>query len=132
MAQAIQHLLDIGAIEKVPESHTSKGMYSNLSLVPKKNGDVRAILDMKWLNKRIRKRKFKMETLRSIISAVQRGDFMASIDLSEAYLHIPILLSHRQYLCFCYNQQKFQYRALPFGLKSAPRVFTKVLVALIS
>lgn len=76
--QAIQHLLDTGAIEPVSE----------VFIVPKKNGDVRAIVDLKWLN--CGKRKFWIETLRSKTSSVQKEDFMVSIDLSETYLHILI------------------------------------------
>lgn len=59
------------------------------------------------------------------------GDFLALIDLSEAYLHMPIRPSHRKYLCFSYGSKHYQYRALPFGLSAALRVFTKLLVALV-
>lgn len=57
---------------------------------------------------------------------------MSSIDLTEAYLHVPILPEYRQYLSFCYNGNHFQYQALPFGLSSAPRVFTKIMAALMA
>ncbi|XP_013930876.1 PREDICTED: uncharacterized protein LOC106556402 [Thamnophis sirtalis] len=52
-----------------------------------------------------------------------------SIDLKEAYLHVPICKAHRRYLRFTYAGQHYQYRAMLFGLSSAPRMFTKVLVA---
>lgn len=39
---------------------------------------------------------------------------------------------HRRFLRFAYNREHFEYRALPFGLKSSPRVFTKVLVTLVA
>ncbi|XP_013908044.1 PREDICTED: uncharacterized protein LOC106538149 [Thamnophis sirtalis] len=54
---------------------------------------------------------------------------MASIDLMEAYLHIPIFPGHRKYLRFSYLGIHYQYRALPFGLASVPQTFTKVLAA---
>lgn len=57
------------------------------------------------------------------------GDFLTSIDLSEAYLHIPIHPSRMKFIRFSYGHHHYQYRALPFGLSSAPRVFTKILVA---
>nr|XP_056700699.1 complement factor H-like [Euleptes europaea] len=37
-----------------------------------------------------------------------------------------------RFLRFAHNQQHFQFRALPFGLTSGPRVFTKVLVTLVA
>nr|XP_056700756.1 tetratricopeptide repeat protein 39A [Euleptes europaea] len=73
-----------------------------------------------------------METLRSIMEALQVGQFLTSLDLKEAYLHIPIHPSHRRFLRFCYAKRHYQFRALPFGLASAPRVFTKILVMLVA
>lgn len=50
---------------------------------------------------------------------------MTSIDLKEAYLHVPIRASHRK---FTYSNCHFQYWAMPFGLSSALRTFMKLLV----
>ena len=49
------------------------------------------------------------------------GEWVSSIDLSDAYLHIPIHPSSRKYLRFCYKAQVFQFTSLPFGLATAPR-----------
>lgn len=78
LESAIQHLLDIRVIERLPRHHRAKGAYS-IFIISKKNGDARAILDLKWLNKKIRKKKFKMETRCSILATVQKGDFMSSL-----------------------------------------------------
>lgn len=88
------------------------------------------MLDLKWLNLCIEKHKFKMETVKSIEAALEK-ELMTSIDLSEVYLHVSIRRSHRQFLIFAYTEQHYQYRVLLFGLVAAPRVFTKVLVALV-
>ncbi|XP_070805019.1 uncharacterized protein [Pituophis catenifer annectens] len=127
MNQAVQHLLQIHAIEEVPHDQWKQGYYSILFVVPKRSGGWRAILDLKNLNSYIVYRRFKMCSLTSILQGIRPNDFLVSIDLMEAYLHIPILPKHRQYLRFSYAGKHFQYRALPFGLASAPRVFTKVL-----
>ena len=50
-------------------------------------------------------------------------------DLRDAHLHLPIFAPQRKYLRFCVQSQHFQFRALPFGLAIAPRVFTKVMAA---
>lgn len=50
------------------------------------------------------------------------------MDLTDAYLHIPVFPGHHQYLQFCVEGRHYQFCALPFGLSSAPRVFTKMLV----
>lgn len=74
-------------------------------LVPKRNGDWRAIWDLKWLNRFLKYRK--LEMWKSIVASVQKGDYLASVELMEAYLHILILKKHRRYLSFCYRKFHF-------------------------
>ena len=54
------------------------------------------------------------------------GAWATSIDLTDAYLHIPVHPEHRKFLTFQYRGQSLVFRALPFGLFTAPRVFTRV------
>ena len=55
------------------------------------------------------------------------GEWVSSIDLSDTYLHIPIHPNSRKYLRFCYKSQVFQFTSLPFGLATAPQVFTMIV-----
>lgn len=73
-----------------------------------------------------------METWRSIAAALRKGGFLAFIDLEEAYFHVPIFPAHRRFLRFSYGSLHYQYRAIPFGLRSALQVFTKILVAVVA
>lgn len=85
-------------------------------------------MDLKYVNKFIRLHHFHMESLCSITKVHQPREFLTSLDLTEAYLHIPIHPGHRRFLRFCVGEQHLQFKALPFGLSTAPRVYTKVLV----
>jgi hypothetical protein len=120
-------LLAKDAIEIVPPSEALEGYYSTFFLVPKKDGGQRPILNLKPLNLLMKKQPFKMVTLRSVIKAVQPGDWLYSLDLKDAYFHIPVRPSHRKFLRFAMFHQAFQFKVLPFGATAAPRVFTKVL-----
>jgi hypothetical protein len=64
-----------------------------------------------------------METPVSVRDAVREGDWATSIDLTDAYFHIPIHRSFRKWLRFMWNGEAFQFRALPFGLSLALWVF---------
>ena len=68
-----------------------------------------------------------MLTLAQVLQALEEEDWLVSLDLQDAYFHIPIYLSHRKYLRFCLGGQHYQFKVLPFGLTTTPRVFTKVL-----
>ncbi|XP_070591658.1 uncharacterized protein [Erythrolamprus reginae] len=126
----IAHLLDIRAIEQVPRQEVGKGFYSRIFLVPKTSGGYRMILNLKQLNIYIKYRRFHMHSLQTILPSIRSRDLLTSIDLKEAYLHVPVHPAHREFLRFCSEGVHYQYRAMPFGLSSAPRTFTKLLDAL--
>ena len=52
---------------------------------------------------------------------------MTSIDLSDAYLHIPIHPDFRKYLRICVDGKVLQFSSLCCGRNAAPTVFTKML-----
>ena len=68
-----------------------------------------------------------METPESIRASLIPGEWVSSIYLSDAYLHIPIHQNSRKYLRFCHNSQVFQITFLPFGLATALQVFTMIV-----
>jgi hypothetical protein len=127
MTQVIDKLLAKGAIEEVTNLN-SLGHYSILFLRRKTSGDFRPILDLKVLNKCIVNSKFRMESARSIQEAMKPDEWACSIDLTDAYFHIPVNKGFRKYLRFAVLGKAYQYRALPFGLLIAPRVFTAVML----
>ena len=119
LATCIQSLLSKNAIERV-ENVKSLGFYSRLFLVPKPHQRWRPVIDLSRLNTFLHVEKFKMETPESIRTSLIPGEWVSSIDLSDAYLHIPINPNSRKYLRFCYKAQVFQFTSLPFGLATAP------------
>lgn len=120
------------AVEPVPLGQKGIGFYSTYFTVPKKDGGIRPILNLKPFNQFLRKRKFKMETLQTIISIMQPGAWLASVDLKDAYFHVPIAREFRKFLRFQINGVALQYKVTPFGLSPAPLLFTKVVLILIA
>ena len=128
----VDELLLKGAVESVPPGQEKDGFYSTYFTVPKKDGGIRPILNLRLFNRCLRQETFKMETLQSILPASQAGSWLASIDLKDAYFHVPIIKEHWKYLRFCILGQHLQYKVTPFGLSPAPRLFTRVVLALIA
>lgn len=50
----------------------------------------------------------------------------------DAYLHIPIYKHHQKYLRFTIEEIHYQFKCLLFGINTAPRVFSKILLATIA
>ena len=101
---------------------------SPIFLTPKKEpGTFRVIFNLKHLNQSVTYRKFKMDTLESAIKLMKPGCYMTCVDLQDAYYSIPMSPLFRKYLKFAWRGRLYQFRALPMGLISSPRIFTKVL-----
>jgi len=121
----VQKLLTKGAIVRV---QPCPGQFlSRLFLVRKKDGSFRPVVNLKPLNQFMVKAHFKMEGINMVKDLLLRNDWMASIDLKDAYLSVAIEEEHRKYLRFVWADQMYEFQCLPFGLSSAPRVFTKLL-----
>ena len=126
LATCIQSLLSKNTIERV-ENVKCLGFYSHLFLVPKPHQSWRPVIDLSRLNPFLLVEKFKMETPESIRTSLIPGEWVTSIDLSDAYLHIPIHPNSRKYLRFCHRSQVFQFTSLSFGLATTPQVFTMIV-----
>ncbi len=97
LRQELSSFLQKGAIEEVPQSDIEQGFFSRYFLVPKRDGSLRPILDLRHLNFSLYKGKFKMLTMKTIMSQVQEGDWFVTIDLKDAYFHIQVVQRHRRF-----------------------------------
>ena len=88
MDQEISKLLAKWAICAVP--FTTQAFYSRIFLVPKKDGDMRPVIDLSSLNQFIETHHFQMEHLCSLKTLQQKGYYMTKLDLKDAYLSVPI------------------------------------------
>ena len=113
------------AIQHLPR--VSSGLYSNMFMVPKKGVGQRPIINLKYLNKFVKSEHFKMEGLHTVKALLQKNDWMTKIDLKDAFFMVPIAPQFHKFLLFSVGMQTYQFRCLPFGLCTVPRVFTKVL-----
>ena len=89
-------MLAKGALEIVLDP--GPGFYSRLFLVEKATGGWRPVIDLPPLNGFVRQTPFKMETAASVLLSVRDGDFLASVDLKDAYFQIPVHRSSRKLL----------------------------------
>ena len=125
LEEEVANLLLKGAVEKIDP--VSPGFYSRIFIVLKKNGKSRLIIDLSPLNKYVCVQNFRMETQRKVRNAIYPNDWAFSLDLTDAYLHVPIHKQSRKFLRFSLNGQIFQFKALAFGLSTSPFVFTYLM-----
>ena len=124
-------MLDKHAIEPVSSCHPKGGYYSRLFLVCKKSGGWRPVINLSRLNRHVITSLFKMETLDSVRLSLRKHNWAISLDLTDAYFHIPIHPKSRRFLRFHFMGKTYQFRALPFGLAPAPYVFSRTVKAVV-
>jgi len=121
----IQKLLDK---EVIALSDNEEGqILSNIFTRKKKDGGHRMILDLSGLNEFVVYRHFKMDTFETARALITQNCYMASLDLRDAYYSVPIANSDTKFFKFSWNNSLYHFRALPNGLSSGPRLFTKLL-----
>ena len=125
LLEPLHQLTNKNAVELV-KNQESLGFYNWLFLLPKPNNKCRPLLHLSNLNKFLKAEKFKMETPETIRTSLQTGEWVTSIDFKDIYFHINIQNQSRKYLRFHVQGKTYQFKALPFGLSTAPLEFTVV------
>ena len=73
-----------------------------------------------------------MEGVNTLRHIIRQGDWLAKVDLKDAYFSVALNPAQRKFFCFKWRGKIFQYVSMPFGLGPAPRIFTKILKPIIS
>ena len=126
LEEEIAALVQKNALEEVRDTNT-QGFYARMFLVTKKTGDWRPIIDLSVLNTFLDTQTFKMESAESIRASLPQGWWTFSIDLKDAYFHVPVHPASRKFMRIFFQGKVYQFKALPFGLSPAPWLFTKVV-----
>ena len=90
----IKRLLAIGCINEVKRAE--RLFLSNIFTVPKKNGDLRLVSNLKDLNQFLAFHHFKMESFQTAKDLIQEEDWMIKLDLKEAYHSVPVTSDHQR------------------------------------
>lgn len=122
----INNLVELGIISK---SKSLKIYPNNIFIISSNHRSTkdRLIFDMAKLNKSINRKKFTMTKISEIIPHLYENNFACSFDIKKAYFHIPINDKYKKYFSFKFNNTKWEFNAMPFGLNTAPYIFTKFI-----
>ena len=107
--------------------HVQGEFLSPIFSVPKKNGKICLILNLKQFNQHIPYVHFKMQNISTVLDMITTNCYMATLDLKDAYYCVKIDKNSQKYLRFVYNNKLSQYTVYPNGLSSCPSHFTKLM-----
>ena len=131
-------ILELIACNRIKEIQSPAYVTSPLSVVCQASSKNRLILDLNQLNKYVKKDHFKinLDDWEIAIQYFQSDALLFSFDLKSGYHHVEIDPQYHKYLGFSWSihgvQRYFRFTVLPFGLSSAPWIFTKIMKPLVT
>ena len=108
----------------MPTKHEPGEFIPPIFSVPKPNGQIWLILNLKKFNQFISTAHFKMDNIHTVSQLITHNCWMASIDLKDAYYSVKIEPSSQKYLKFSHNNTLYQFTVFPNGICTCPRKFT--------
>ena len=131
--EAISELIERGCVKEVLNP---PNFINPLHVVQQSSGKCRLILDLSYLNRFIWKQSVRFEDIRTVFDLFQSGYISFTFDLKSGYHHVELFPDHRQYLGFSWNfgsvVKHFVFTVLPFGMPSAPYIFSNFVRSLIT
>ena len=101
--------------------------FSRLFTRAKKNGKLRPVIDLSDLNRLLKIPTFKMETVSVISRAISGILWATSVDIEDAYFHVPMNWEFHKFLAFRLKGKTYVFQFLPFGLSPAPWGFSRII-----
>ncbi len=123
--EQVQQLLQNNCIQSILKAQAH--CILPIGVVPKKKNKLRLILDCRYVNEHMACCPFKQKGIEAVPTQIQQGDLLASIDLESGFHHVTINPFYRRFLCFQWKGSTYCWNVLPFGLKSAPYIFYKIV-----
>ena len=120
---------------RIKETRAPPYIVSPFTVTKSSHNKPRLILDLRYVNCFVYKDKIKFDDWRTMQDFVDKKGFLYKFDISKGYHHIDIDKNHQKYLGFSWKIDRkirhFMFTVLPFGLCSAPFIFTKVMRSLV-
>lgn len=122
--EALTKLEESGIISPVKHSKWA----SPIVPVVKQDGSIRICGDFKaTVNQAMDVDPYPLPTVEEIYARLAGGKHFTKLDLSQAYLQIPLDEESKEYVTINTPKGLFRYNRLPFGVSAAPAIFQRTL-----
>ena len=98
----------------------------------KKNGKIQICGDYKiTVNQASPTETYPLPTAEELFAKLAGGKFFTKLDMSSAYLQLPLDDESKKYTTINTHKGLFQYNRLPFGVASSPAIFQRTMDTLL-
>lgn len=123
LAQQVTLWLASGVIESRP----TQPLNNNLVFVAKSNGDIRTCIDCTPANLVTQEYDWPLPRLQDVRLKLQGATWFTRLDLKNAFFRIKVPSVYRYLTSFTSGGQQYQFKRMPFGLKTAPSIFQQFM-----
>ena len=128
----LQKMLALGIIQP---SHSPWGAPCILVRKPLENGipqPPRFVVDYRGLNAITSGNGYPIPLVSNILDALSGGKLFAKLDLASGYWQVPVNPAHVHKTAFATHLGLYEFLRMPFGLKTAPHTFQRILKTVFS
>ncbi|KAK7105840.1 hypothetical protein V1264_017168 [Littorina saxatilis] len=120
----LQRMLSDGIIEKVTEP---TDWCAPIVPVLKKNGNVRICVDLKRLNRSVKRERYTLPTLEDMTHKLAGAKVFTKLDATSGFWQIPLQEESAKLTTFMTPFGRFYFKRLPFGISLAPEIFQRTM-----
>ena len=101
--------------------------WSNFVIVPKTNKTVRLCLDARTINKAIRRERYPIPTLDSVIDEMYGSKIFFKLDMKEAYTQLELDVESRKITNFQTDEGDYRHKRLVYRINNSFEIFKKTM-----
>ena len=100
---------------------------SPMILVKKKDGSFRPCVDFRKLNEITTSDKYPLPRIQELLQSLHGSKFFTTLDLQSSYWQTEIEDEDKEKTAFSTNAGHWNFTRMPFGLKNAPAIFSRLM-----
>jgi len=100
---------------------------SPVVLVRKRDGTIRFCVDFRELNKITTGDTYPLPRIEELLDTLGRSEFFTVLDARSAYWSVPLNPNDRAKTAFTDGTHLYQFKRMPYGLKTAPATFQRMI-----
>ncbi|KAL4388578.1 hypothetical protein GQ457_09G008110 [Hibiscus cannabinus] len=120
-------LLQQGLIEPSDSQWACEAFYVN-KRSEQARGKLRLVINYQPLNHFLQDDKFPLPNRNALFSSLSKAQIFSKFDLKAGFWQLGIDPTDRPKTGFCIPNQHYQWKVMPFGLKTAPSLFQKAMI----